>query len=77
MHTKSLQPYPTLCDPMVRSPPGSSVHGILQARILEWVAISYSRNKECGCLSLRTRATWDFLGVLFVNLHPTTLQHAA
>ena len=32
-----------LCDPMHYSPPGSSVHGILQARILEWVAISYSR----------------------------------
>ena len=33
----------TLCDPMDCSPPGSSVHGILQARILEWVAISFSR----------------------------------
>ena len=33
----------TLCDPMNRSPPGSSVHEIFQARILEWVAISYSR----------------------------------
>jgi len=33
----------TFCDPMDCSPPGSSVHGILQARILEWVAISFSR----------------------------------
>ena len=33
----------TLCDPMDYSSPGSSVHGILQARILEWVAISSSR----------------------------------
>ena len=33
----------TLCDPMDYSPPGSSVHGILQARVLEWVAISFSR----------------------------------
>ena len=33
----------TLCDLMDCSPPGSSVHGILQARILEWVAISFSR----------------------------------
>ena len=32
----------TLCDPMDCSPPGSAVHGILQARILEWVDISYS-----------------------------------
>ena len=34
---------PTLCDPMDCSPPGSSVHGVLQARILEWVAIPFSR----------------------------------
>ena len=37
------QSCPALCDPMDRSPLGSSVQGILQARILEWVAISYSR----------------------------------
>ena len=36
------QSCPTLCDPVDCSPPGSSVHGILQARILEWVAISFS-----------------------------------
>ena len=36
----------TLCDPMDCSPPGSSVHGILQARILEWVAISFSRGSS-------------------------------
>ena len=40
---KSLQSCPTLCDPIDGSPPGSSVRGILQARILEWVAISSSR----------------------------------
>ena len=40
---KSLQSCLTLCDPMDCSPPGSSVHGILQARILVWVAISSSR----------------------------------
>ena len=34
---------PTLCDPMDCSPPGSSLHGILQARILEWVVIFFSR----------------------------------
>ena len=39
---KSLQLCPTLCDPIDRSPPGSSVPGILQARTLEWVAISFS-----------------------------------
>ena len=39
---KSLQSCPTLCDPMDCSPPGSAVSGILQARTLEWVAISFS-----------------------------------
>ena len=39
---KSLQSCPTLCDPMDWSPPGFSVHGILQARTLEWVAIPFS-----------------------------------
>ena len=48
MHTaaaaaaKSLQSCPTLCDPMDCSPSGSPVPGILQARTLEWVAISFS-----------------------------------
>ena len=37
------QSCPTLCDPMDCSLPGSSVHGIFQARVLEWVAISFSR----------------------------------
>ena len=37
---------PTLCDPMDCSPSGSSVHGILQARILEWVAISFYRGSS-------------------------------
>ena len=39
---KSLQSCPTLWDPVDSSPPGSSVPGILQARTLEWVAISFS-----------------------------------
>ena len=39
---KSLQSCPTLCDPIDGSPPGSPVPGILQARTLEWVAISFS-----------------------------------
>ena len=42
LHAKSLLPRPTLCDPTACSPPGSSIHGILQAWILEWVAISFS-----------------------------------
>ena len=39
---KSLQSCPTLCDPIDSSPPGSPVPGILQARTLEWIAISFS-----------------------------------
>ena len=39
---KSLQSCPTLCDPIDGSPPGSAIPGILQARTLEWVAISFS-----------------------------------
>ena len=43
---KSLQSCPTLCDPTDGSPPGSPVPGILQARTLEWVAISFSRGSS-------------------------------
>ena len=43
---KSLQLCPTLCDPMYYSPPGSSVHGILQARKLEWAAVPPSRGSS-------------------------------
>ena len=39
------QSYPTLCDPVDYSPQGFSVHGILQASILEWVIISFSRDR--------------------------------
>ena len=42
-HAKSLQSCPTLCNAMDCNPPGSSVHGILQARMLEWVAMPSSR----------------------------------
>jgi len=45
MHAKLLQSCPTLCDPIDGSPPGSSVHRILQARILEWVAVSFSKRE--------------------------------
>ena len=45
---KLLQSYPTLCDPMDCSPPGSSVRGILEARLLDWVAIASSRGSFQG-----------------------------
>ena len=46
IRAKSLQLYLTVCNPMDCSPPGSSVHGILQKRILEWVAIPFSRGSS-------------------------------
>ena len=56
---KSLQSCPTLCDPIDSSPPGSSIPGILQARTLEWVAISFSnawkwnvKVKSLSCVQL-------------------------
>ena len=45
-HVKLLQLCLTLCDPTDRSPPASSVHGILKARILEWAAVSFSRGSS-------------------------------
>ena len=50
MHAKSLQSCPTLCYPMDSSPPGSPVHGVLQARTLERVAISFSSPGYNTCL---------------------------
>ena len=44
---------PTLRDPLDCSPPGSPVHGIFQARVLEWVAIAFSDRKNCCCLVTR------------------------
>ena len=46
MRAKSLQLCPTLCDPVDQSLPASSVHGILQARILEWVTMPSSRGSS-------------------------------
>ena len=73
---KSLQSCPTLCDPIDSSPPGSPVPGILQARTLEWVAISFSdawkwkvKGKSLSCVRLlatpstaayQTLRPWDF-----------------
>ena len=45
---KSLQSCPTLCDPIDGSPPGPSVHGIFQARVLEWVAIAFFSTQPGG-----------------------------
>ena len=58
MHAKSLQSYVTLGDAMDCGPSGSSVPGILQARILEWVAISFSRGSSQPT-SFTTSAIWE------------------
>ena len=68
-YAKSLQLCPTLCNPMNYSLPVSSVHGILQARILEWAVISFSRGssqpRNWTCVSCIGRqipyhwATWE------------------
>ena len=46
MHAQSLSRVLTFCNPMNSSPPDSSVHGISQARILEWVAMAFSRGSS-------------------------------
>ena len=60
------QSCPTPCDPMDCSPPGSSVYGILQTRILEWVAIPFSRGSSrprdriwVSCITGRFFTVWD------------------
>ena len=55
-YAKSLQSRPTLCDPIDGSPLGSSIPGILQARTLEWAAISFS-NACMHAKSLQSRPT--------------------
>ena len=71
---KSLQSCPTLCDPIDGSPPGSPIPGILQARTLEWVAISFSNvwkwscsvvsdsQRPYGLQPTRLLRPWDFPG---------------
>ena len=64
----------TLCDPMDCSPPGSSVHEIFQARVLEWVAISLSRGSsqprdwtQVSCTVGRCFTVWATILTLFMN----------
>ena len=59
-----IQPCPILCDPMDCSPPGSSVHGILQARILEWVAIFFFSG-----IFQTAQYTWNFLRIDLKHSH--------
>ena len=60
---KLLQSCPTLCDPIDGSPPGSPVPGILQARTLEWVAISFSRVLLREVQEKTSTPPWDQAGM--------------
>ena len=70
----------TLCNPMDCSPPGPSVHGIFQARVLEWVAISFSRGSsqprdwtQVSCIAGRRFTIWstreELQGIFLTNNH--------
>ena len=61
----------TLCDPMDGSPPGSSVHGILQARILEWVAILFSREIPDPEIKPNSVKKFSILSSQIKNLSPS------
>ena len=65
VHAKSLQSCPALCDPRDCSPPSASVHGILQAKILEWVAMPSSRGsfqpRDQTCVSRGSYIAGGFL----------------
>ena len=67
---KSLQSCPTLCDPIDDSPPGSPVPGILQARTLEWVAISFSN-------AWKWKNTVKLLSRVWLLATPWTAAHQA
>ena len=58
---KSFQSCPTLCDPMDCSPPGSSIHGIFQARVLEWGAIVFSGHTSLHIFKTQNPKYWRIL----------------
>ena len=62
---------PTLCDPVDCSPAGSCIHGIFQARILEWVAISFSELDHTTVYLLKYR---DLLQVSFIELDKAVVR---
>ena len=74
MHAKLLQSCPTLCDLMDSSPPGSSVHGISQARTLEWIATPSSR----GSSRLRDQTRVSCVSCIGRQIlyHRTTGEHS-
>ena len=67
VHAKSLQTCPTLCDPMACSLPGSSVHGILQARIFDWVSIPAPRDHPNPGTELTSLMPPSLVGRFFIT----------
>jgi len=65
---KSLQSCPSLCDPIDGSPRGSPVPGILQARTLEWVAISFSSASAPSTLSHASNLDWRFVSYMIIYM---------
>ena len=68
---KSLQSCPTLCDSIDGNPPGSSVHGIFQARVLEWVAIAFPGAVNLKLHGLRALVLCGTLWVVLTYLTPS------
>ena len=80
---KLLQSCPTLCNPMDCSPPGSSVHGILHARVLEWVALPSSKGSSwprvwtwVSCIASRLFTIWATRETLMSWSYPPSPQSA-
>ena len=61
VHARLIKLCSTLCDPVDYSLPGSSVHGILQTRILQWISVSFSRGpRDQACVSISCIGSWVF-----------------
>ena len=78
----AAQAYLPPCGPMACSPPGSSVHGILQARILEWVAMSFSRGSsqprdwtQVSHITGRFFTVWATGEAPFLGIYPENRKH--
>ena len=74
----------TLCNPMDYTPPGSSVHGILQARILEWVATSFCRGSSrlrnwtrVSCIAGRFLTVWGTREAPWKGFNPKQMDYQA
>ena len=76
MKVKSLQSCPTLSDTMDCSPPGSSVHGIPRARVLEWVAVSFSRDLPSPGTEARSLLSPALTGGFRPLAPPVLWEHA-